>query len=190
MGLLAWTDPAPVDGTTLLTSARWEQLKTDIGAVLGVVAGAAGAVDGNNIPDGTVTRAKLAVGNRDVTWGLTIPLNKTTLAVATDVGFTHAGGAATEIWGPAVEVDMTLVRAEYVADYVATSPASFQPARAGVAVGTADSLAVLGTPSRVTSTQAVAYTTGQRVGVLVQGSGGTTNVRGAFAVYRFTRPLV
>lgn len=160
-----------------------------MGAVLGVVAGPAGAVDGNNIPDGTITRLKMATANRDCVDRVCIPLVATTLAVVTDVGFTQGVGQR-EFFGPIADVDMTLWRADYVADSVATNAVVFQPARAAVAVGVTDTLPVGATPAQVgRAFSGIAYTTGQRIGILVNGTGGTTNTRGGVGWLRFIRPL-
>ena len=189
MARITWTDPAPVDGTTVLTAAMWEQLKDDITAVLGEAGVSPGNVDQGNIKDGVVTREKLASGNQDAVHTVTIPLVN---AVPTTgkVGFSQASGSAYEFYGLLAKSSATIIGVDYVADSVTDYACTVQLAVAGSAVGTTTSLAV-STSQQVVEQASLTLSVNQsqRIGILVQGSGGTTKVFGGFAVVHFKRTL-
>ena len=189
MARITWTDPAPVDGTTVLTAAMWEQLKDDIAAVLGEAGVSPGNVDKGNLKDGVIPREQLASGNQDVIQPFTVPLINAVPATG-EVGFSQASGSADEFYGLLAKSTGTIVSVDYVADSVADNACTVQLAVAGSAVGTSTSLAV--STSQQVGEQpglALAVSESQRIGILVQGSGGTTKVFGGFAVVHFKRTL-
>jgi hypothetical protein len=118
MAGVVWIDPAPVDGTTALTAARWEMLKTNIQTVLGLGGGAGGNVDAFNIANGSISRTQMAVGNKDARFTFTINCNLDQLT--SDIG---QGAGQTVVYpGPTFPFAWTL--REFHVQAVATTGAT------------------------------------------------------------------
>jgi hypothetical protein len=190
MARITWTDSAPVDGTTVLTAARWEQLKTDIGAQLGVAAGAAGNITADNIPDGTITRLKMATDNRDSLFTVFIQGNISVTASG-DPGIT-AGAAAQNLINATATAALTLVAIDYSANIVTGGTgATVQPLINGSPVGSSDNLPASSSAQTVQrSGMSVAVTSGQTIGLRVTRTGAAdAQVRGFGANFYFERQL-
>ena len=190
MARITWTDSPPVDGATVLTAAMWEQLKSDIVAQLGEAGASPGNLDGDNLANGAVSRSKLATGNRDVIQAVTIPLLNAVPSTG-KIGFQKSATVTKEFYGSTAKVDGSIVGVDYVADEVATAACTVQLAIAGSATGSSDTLSVSGSQQVVERefTTGLSVSDGNRVGIVVQGSGGTTDVYGGFAVIYFNRQL-
>ena len=125
MAGIIWIDAAPVDGTTILTSARWEQLKTDITNQVGVNGGASGNIDGYNLAADVVARSHLALGNKDCRMILHVDID------------TQGAGATTVYRGPTLPFGYTILSVHYQAATVTgTVDFTFQDDGANVAVTT------------------------------------------------------
>jgi hypothetical protein len=184
MAYISWTDGAPVDGSTTLTAARWEQLKTDITTQVN------GAISAANIADGSIAAAKMATGNKEVIQVVTFPLINAVVATS-KLGFSQSSSATKEFYGGTAAAAQTLKRVEYVTDEVITAACTIQPTKAGVAVGSSSTLSVSGSAAVTTLTigSGVAYSASDRFGVNVTGSGGTSVVVGGFVTFYFHRSL-
>ena len=181
---ISWTDGTAVDGTTILNSARWEQLKTDIAAVT-----TTGGVDSAMLASGSVTRAKMASGNQDVVQAVTIPLNDE-VVLTSRIGFSQ-GTADKEFYGFTAKTAGTIVGVDYAADTVDSQNCKFQVAVAGSAQSATLKTISTGTAPQTdgATSLSIAVTLGQRIGIIVAAASATTNVAGAHAIVYFQRTL-
>lgn len=182
MANIVWTDGAATDGSTVWNAARETQIRTDITAQVN------GNLDANNLANGAVTRAKMASGNQDVVQAVTIPLNDE-VVLTSRIGFSQGTGTK-EFYGGTCKVAMTLTDADFSADTVDSNSAVFQVSKNGTAVGSSATISAGTSPqtSEVTG-MTISFADGDRLGVLVNGSGGTTNVAGAHAILYLKRTL-
>jgi len=183
MGTLVYTDGAAVDGATTWTSAREATLKSDITGVIN------GSIDAANIANGAITQATMAAGNKLATQAFTINMADE-LVMTTRIGFSQAHTSSKEFYGGTAKIAMTLVAVDFTADTVDSNNCTMQVAKAGTGIGTASTLTASTSPQTVEQDGlTLSFADGERIGVLVTGVTGTTNVVGAQATLYFTRAL-
>ena len=194
MAKIDWTDSAPVDGSTTLTAARWEQLKTDIGAVLGVDGGAAGAVTAANMADGAISRVKMASGNQDVVQAITIPVAEKVLTIGstTYLGASSSSSSSNVVsLGFTAKTSGTIVSVDYAAKVIDTTSCSMALRVAGsIVAATAVTLTTGSDKYGELDALSVSVSDGQVVDLnLVSTAGTASNVGNGHAVVYFKRTL-
>jgi hypothetical protein len=186
MSDIYWTDAPPVDGSTVITAARWVQLQNDITAQVN------GNLNEANIADASITPTKLALGNQDVIQIVTVPLLNGVVDTSR-LGFSQSSSSTKEFYGGTAATSQVLRRVEYSTDRVVTAACTIQPVKAGSAVASSSTLSVSASQAIVTltlsSSAGISYSGGDRFGVNVTGSGGTTVVVGGFVTFYFHRSL-
>tara|TARA_R100001594_G_scaffold150676_1_gene213489 strand:- start:16106 stop:16657 length:552 start_codon:yes stop_codon:yes gene_type:complete len=180
---IKYTDGKAIDGTTVWDSAREDNLRNDISSVIN------GNIDGTNISDGAITRAKMASGNQDVVQAITITMSQDVI-LTNRVGVT-AGTGAEYSGAVTAKTDGTIVAVDYSALIVDTSGVVFK-----VNVAGSDVAATAATMSTSVSAQtaevdglSVSVSDGNPIKISFAGSGGTTNVVDPIAVVYLKRRL-